>query len=114
MHNKIFSADLGEIKIKAAYLHPFHTRRRQQLQFFPQAGEPGGRLVRREKLARMGLENHDASGEPEPASSFLQTGEHGLVAQMHAIEIAYGKRNRSFSLNRNTMGNTHDRQLLKY
>src|SRR5690242_18723315 len=105
MHNKIFGAYSCEIKIKATYLHPIHTGGCEQFQFFPQAGEAGRRLVRCEKLAGMGFENHDASSKAKPDGSFFQMGKHGLVAQMHAVEISYGKRNWSFRPERNTMAN---------
>ena len=36
-HNEILSAYPREIEIESAYLHPIHSRRRQQLQFFAQS-----------------------------------------------------------------------------
>ena len=44
-----------------------------------------------EEIAWMGLECHHAAGHAPVLRLVLQQGEHGLVATVHAIEVADGQ-----------------------
>ena len=56
--------------------------RRRQVRFLGERGEI---------IARMGLEGEHAARQPALAGLGLQKREHGLVATVHAVEIANGE-----------------------
>jgi hypothetical protein len=84
----------GKRGSEAAHLHPVHPQRREPFRLFPQAGEPGRRLQRREKLARVRLEHHHRRLQTARPGLGLEALQQGLVPEMHAIEIADGEGDR--------------------
>jgi hypothetical protein len=58
-------------------------------------GQARGRLVGREELARVRLERHHAGHHATLARGAEQRGDHRLMAQVHAVEIADGEGNRA-------------------
>jgi hypothetical protein len=64
----------------------------QHLGFFAQAGEPRRRLGRGEEFARMRLEAKHAGRQTARPGDVEQAGEHGLVPEVQAIEVADGDR----------------------
>jgi hypothetical protein len=55
-------------------------------------GEFGLAVLRSEKVARVRFEGHGAGGHSPVACLVLQQRQHGLVATVHAIEVADGER----------------------
>jgi hypothetical protein len=88
-------------------MHAFDAVRSKQFQLLPQRGEPRRRRLRREQLERMGFEGEHAGRQTERVRLVLEAREHRLVAPVHAIEIADGKRCRRPAAFGNGAANPH-------
>ena len=94
--DKIQRGDLRKCVIKTAHVHMVNAARTEQFQLVAQRSQTRGRLVRREKLAWLRLEDHHARGHIQPLRGAREFIEHRPMAQMHAIKIAYGESHRGF------------------
>ena len=89
-----------KIEIEPADVHAVDAGRSQQLELFTQRRKPCRRLIRREKFARMRFERHRARRHAQRARRRREACKHGLMTEVHAIEIAYGQRNRCWGRRR--------------
>ena len=69
-----------------------HATFSKQLQLFAQAGQSGGRLLRREEFAWMRIEGHDGRCQTGLLRRQGQALQQSLMAQVHAVEITDGER----------------------
>ena len=104
---KSLRRDLCEAVVEAHHVRALDSVPRQQLELFPQRREPCGRLVGREELPRMRLERHRAGHESARACGIRQPGEHGLMADVNAVEIADRQRGGGSRSDRHAAQDTH-------
>ena len=72
----------------------------QQFELFPQTGQPGRRLIRREKLLRLRFERHHRRGKVAATRQLDQSCQHGPVAEVDTIEVTDGQGRRLIGLER--------------
>ena len=73
---------------EALDVHVVDAVRREQLELLAQRGQPRRRRGGREELPRVRLEGEHARREAPVARDRDQAREHGLVAEVHAVEVA--------------------------
>ena len=78
--------------VEAEHMQAVDTQQLKGFGFFAQAGQARGRLLGRKEFARMRLETQHAGRQSARARHVLQAGEHGLVAEVQAVEVADGDR----------------------
>lgn len=88
--DELRGTQLSQAAIERQAQHQIDALLAQQLQLFTQAGEPRRRLVRREELTRLRLEDHHAARQPQLGRTFAQARQDGLMPPVHAVEIADG------------------------
>jgi len=100
-HQAFFNEGLGRLGRQALVEGQHHAlvnaAARQLFELVAQGGDAGGREVGLvvhggEVVARVRLEGHHAGGHTAVLGFVLEQGQHGLVAAVHAIEIADGQR----------------------
>ncbi len=82
----------GEMRIEVLDNHPVDALAAQALQLVAQQRDAGGRAVRHEEFARMRLEGHDRQRQSARVGRRARAGQQGLVAAVHAVEVADGQR----------------------
>ena len=87
--DELRGTQLSQAAIERQAQHQIDALLAQQLQLFTQAGEPRRRLVRREELTRLRLEDHHAARQPQLGRTFAQA-PGWPDAPVHAVEIADG------------------------
>ena len=78
--------------VETEHVQPVDPLPLQALGFFAQAGQARGRLLGREEFARVRLEAQHAARQAARPRHVLQAGEHGLVPEVQAVEVADGDR----------------------
>ena len=81
---------LREPRVEGEYAHRIKAHTLKQPQFFTQRCQPEVRLGGHEKFAWMGLEHDDAGGFGMGARRCDRALDQGLMAAVHAVEIADG------------------------
>ncbi|MCY1532634.1 hypothetical protein D9M68_679170 [compost metagenome] len=88
--DELRGAELAQAAVERQAEHLVHALARQQLELVAQARQAHRRCIRAEVLARLRLENHHATGQTQLSRTLAQPLENGLVAAVHAVEIADG------------------------
>ncbi|MNN58230.1 hypothetical protein D3C81_1732690 [compost metagenome] len=88
--DELRGAELAQAAIEGQAEHPVHALAGQQLELVAQARQAHRCRIRAEVLARLRLENHHAAGQTQLSRTLAQPLENGLVAAVHAVEIADG------------------------
>src|SRR5690606_27881601 len=78
--------------IKAQTQHPIDRKAPQCDQLFAKSRQARRRLRRREILLRLRLENNDRGRQSKLGCALSKLPEDRLMAEMHAIEVADGRR----------------------
>ena len=112
--DEVLRSDLREAVIEAHHVRGVDAVRRQELELLAQRREACRRLIGCEEFPRVRLERHRAREQSARARGILQPGEHHLVAEVHAVEIAdrqrEGARAATGTLRRIRMGMRRERR----
>ncbi len=111
--DEVLGGMLRKFVIETAYDCALDAMRRNQFELLAQRRQPGRRLVGRKKFARMRLERHHARRDPVAHGGLAQLRQHGLVAEMNAVEIADGQRDGGVRSDRDAARNAHAATKLK-
>ena len=95
--DEVLRRQAGQGLVKAQDHQPVHATLGQRGDGVAQRGDAGGRglgpaAAVGEVVPRVGFEGHDAAGQAALARLVRQHGQHGLVATVHAVEVADGQR----------------------
>ncbi len=107
--DEVLGGEAREVAVKAADVNSIHAGGLQQQELFPQGGQAGRRLGGGEELPRVGLEGQDHCWQTQASCLLPQEGEQGLMAQVHAIEIADGEHRRLLGAGGNASDDLHKR-----
>ncbi|MCY1206807.1 hypothetical protein D9M72_183870 [compost metagenome] len=88
--DELGSAEFPQAAVERQAKHPVHTLTSQQLELVAQTGQTYRCGIRAEELARLRLEYHHAGGQTKLSRTLAQPLENGLMAAVHAVEIADG------------------------
>jgi hypothetical protein len=87
--DELAGAELAQTLVEGETQDPVNAFGSEQLQFVAQTGQTGRRRIRREKLARLRLENHHAAGHAQLQRTLTQSRQDSLVTTMYTVKVAY-------------------------
>ena len=88
------STDSGKALVEMTGVSVLHATFGKQFQLFAQAGQSGRRLLWREEFAWMWIKGHDSRRQAGLLRRQGQALQQSLMAQVHAVEITDGERQR--------------------